>query len=124
MQENQPKINQNMEIKSSIFETLFDKAETFGKTTYEISKLKALETTTVVATSVVARISVILMISMFLLVFNIGVALFLGELFEKIYYGFFIVAGFYLIAGLILHFFLHKWIEKPLSNLIITQALQ
>ncbi|PKP39519.1 MAG: hypothetical protein CVT98_01465, partial [Bacteroidetes bacterium HGW-Bacteroidetes-15] len=67
-----------MEKKPSIFETLFDKAEIFGKTTYEISKLKALETTTVVATSVVARISVILMISMFLLVFNIGVALFLG----------------------------------------------
>lgn len=113
-----------MEIKPSIFEILFEKAETFGKTTYEISKLKALETTTVVATSVVARISVILMISMFLLVFNIGVALYLGELLEKVYYGFFIVAAFYLIAGIILHFFLHKWIEKPLSNLIITQALK
>lgn len=113
-----------MEIKPSIFETLFEKAETFGKTTYEISKLKALETTTVVATSVVARISVILMITMFLLVFNIGVALFLGEMLGEIYYGFFIVAAFYLIAGLILHFFLHKWIEKPLSNLIITQTLK
>ncbi len=113
-----------MDIKPGIFEILFDKAESFGKTTYEISKLKALDTTTVVATSVVSRISVILMLSMFLLVFNIGVALFLGEFLEKIYYGFFIVAGFYLIAGIILHFFLHKWIEKPLSNLIITQALK
>ena len=113
-----------MDIKPGIFEILFDKAESFGKTTYEISKLKALDTTTVVATSVVSRISVILMLSMFLLVFNIGVALFLGEFLEKIYYVFFIVAGFYLIAGIILHFFLHKWIEKPLSNLIITQALK
>jgi len=113
-----------MEAKSSTFETLFEKVENFGKTTYEISKLKALETTTIVATSVVSRISVILMFSMFLLVFNIGVALFLGEMLGEIYYGFFIVAAFYLIAGLILHFFLHKWIEKPLSNLIITQALK
>ncbi|MDO9038235.1 MAG: hypothetical protein Q7U59_07800 [Lutibacter sp.] len=113
-----------MEIQPSIFETLFDKTENFGKTTYEISKLKALETTTVVATSVVARISVILMISMFLLVFNIGVALYLGELLGKFYYGFFIVAAFYLIAGLILHFFLHKRIEITLSNLIISQALK
>ena len=113
-----------MEIKSSAFETLFEKAEAFGKTTYEISKLKALETTTVVATSLVSRISAILMFSMFLLVFNIGIALFLGELLGKIYYGFFIVAAFYLIGGIILYFFLHKWIEKPLSKLIITQALK
>ncbi|MGV8946698.1 MAG: hypothetical protein ACOH1N_09730 [Lutibacter sp.] len=113
-----------MEIKPSVFEMLFDKAETFGKTTYELSKLKALETTTVVATLLVSRISVILMFSMFLLVFNIGVALFLGEILGEIYYGFFIVAAFYLIGGIILYFFLHKWIEKPLSELIITQALK
>ncbi len=124
MQVNYSKNKKYMEKESSIFETLFDKTETFGKTTYELSKLKALETTTVVATSVVARISVILMISMFLLVFNIGVALFLGELLGKIYYGFFIVAAFYLVAGLISNIFLHKWIEKPLSNLIISQALK
>lgn len=113
-----------MEIKPNAFELLFEKAETFGRTTYEISKLKALETVTVVATTVVSRITVILMFSMFLLVFNIGVALFLGELIGKVYYGFFIVAAFYLIGGIILYFFLHKWIEKPLSELIITQALK
>ena len=113
-----------MVIQPQAFETLCEIAETFLEITYDISKLKGLVTTTVVATSVVARISVILMISMFLLVFNIGVALYLGELLGKIYYGFFIVAAFYLIAGLILHFFLHKWIEKPLSNLIISQALK
>jgi len=103
---------------------LFEKAETFGKTTYELSKLKALETTTVVASSIVARLSVVLMLSIFTLVFNIGVALYLGDLLGKSYYGFFIVAAFYLIAGIVLHFFLHKWIKKPLADLIISQALQ
>lgn len=113
-----------METSSNIFESLFDKAETFGKTTYELSKLKALETTTSVATSLVARLSVVLMISIFILVLNIGIALYLGALLGESYYGFFIVAAFYLIAGIVLHIFLHKWIKKPLSNLIITQALQ
>lgn len=113
-----------MESPASIFETLFEQVEEFGITTYELSKLKALETTTVVASSLVARLSVILMISMFVLVFNIGIALLLGELLGKSYYGFFIVAAFYLVAGIVLHFFLHKWIKKPLSDLIITQALQ
>jgi hypothetical protein len=113
-----------METTSDTFESLFEKAENFGKTTYELSKLKALETTTVVTTSLVARLIVILMITMFTLVFNIGIALFIGEILGKSYYGFFIIAGFYLLVGIVLHFFLLNWIKKPLSDLIITKALQ
>ena len=113
-----------METTARTIEALYERAEAYGKTTYELSKLKALETTTTVVTSLVSRLSVILMISMFALVFNIGIALLLGELLGKSYYGFFIVAAFYLVAGIVLHFFLHKWIRKPLSDLIITQALQ
>lgn len=113
-----------METTSGILGLLFEKVEEYGITTYELSKLKVLKTTTVVVTSLVSRLSVILMLSMFALVFNIGIALWLGELIGKMYFGFFIVAAFYLIAGIILHFFLHKWIKKPLSDLIISQALQ
>lgn len=113
-----------METTASFIESLFEKAEKYGKTSFELAKLKALETTTIVVTSLVSRLSVILMISMFALVLNIGIALWLGELLGKSYYGFFIVAAFYLVAGILLHFFLHKWIRKPLSDLIITQALQ
>lgn len=113
-----------METTSDTFESLFEKAENFGKTTYQLSKLKALETTTVVTTSLVSRLTVLLMFSMFTFVFNIGIALFLGELLGKSYFGFFIVAGFYLLVGIVLYFFLHNWIKKPLSDLIITKALQ
>ena len=113
-----------METPASLIESLFEKVEAYGMTTYELSKLKALETTTTIVTSLVSRLSVILMISIFALVLNIGIALYLGELLGKSYFGFFIVAGFYLVAGIVLHFFLHKWIKKPLSELIITQALQ
>ncbi|MES2619762.1 MAG: hypothetical protein V4615_02845 [Bacteroidota bacterium] len=107
-----------------LIETLYERAESYGKTTYELTKLKSLETTTVVVTSLVSRLSVIIMISLFALVLNIGIALWLGELLGKSYYGFFIVAGFYLLAGVVLHFFLLKWIKKPMSDLIIAQALQ
>ncbi|HLG33788.1 MAG TPA: hypothetical protein VI757_02825 [Bacteroidia bacterium] len=113
-----------METPASIIETLFEKAEAYTKTTYELSKLKSLKTSTRVATSLISRLSVIVMLSLFALVLNIGVALFLGELLGKYYYGFFIVAAFYLVAGIVFHFFLLKWIKKPLSDLMITQALQ
>ena len=113
-----------METTASVIETLFEKGEAYGKTSLELAKLKSLETTTHVVTSLISRMSVILMLLLFGLVLNIGIALMLGEFLGKSYYGFFIVAAFYLVAGLVLHFFLLKWIKKPVSELIIVQALK
>jgi hypothetical protein len=113
-----------METAANSIESLFEKAETYGKTTYELSKLKLLQTSTVVVSSLLARLSVIAMLSMFALISSIGVAIFLGELLGKSYYGFFIVAAFFLVAGIVLHFFLHKLIRRPVSEIIIKQALQ
>jgi hypothetical protein len=113
-----------METPADSIESLFERAETYGRTTYELSKLKLLETTNTVVTSLIARLSTILMVAMFSFVLSIAIALWLGDLLGKAYYGFFIVAGFYLLAGLVLHFFLHRWVKKPISELIIKQALQ
>jgi len=113
-----------METRADLFESLVDKAEDYGRTTYELSKLKTLETITVVVTSLVTRLIVFCTISLFMLVFSLGVALLLGDLLGKLYYGFFIVAAFYLLAAMIMKFFLHNWIKKPISELIIVKALQ
>ena len=113
-----------METPADSIESLFERAEAYGKTTYELSKLKLLETTNTVVTSLIARLSTILMIAMFSFVLSIAVALWLGDILDKAYYGFFIVAGFYLLAGIVLHFFLHRWVKTPISELIIKQALQ
>jgi membrane-bound ClpP family serine protease len=113
-----------METPSNSIESLFERVEAYGKTTIELTKLKTLETTTAVATSLASRLIVFLMIAFFVLVLSIGVALFLGDLLEKSYYGFFIVAAFYLILGLILHYNLSKWINKPIGNFFISQFLQ
>ncbi len=113
-----------METTADSIESLYERAEAYGKTTFELSKLKLLETSTVVATSLIARLSTMLMVAMFSFVLSIAVALWLGDILGKAYYGFLIVAGFYLIAGIVLHFFLHAWVKKPISELIIKQALQ
>lgn len=113
-----------METPAHGFETLFEKAELYGKTSLELTKLKSLETTTTVAAIVLSRLAVIIILTIFVLFVNIGVALLLGDLLGRYYYGFLIVSGFYLITGIVLHFFLYKWIKRPLSNFIITQVLQ
>jgi hypothetical protein len=41
-------------------EQLFDKVETYGKTTFELAKLKSLEVTTIVVTSLVSKLAVVI----------------------------------------------------------------
>jgi hypothetical protein len=113
-----------METPASLIESLLESAETYGKTSFELSKLKALEASTRITTFVVSRMTVIVLLLLFMMALSIGAALLLGERLGRTYYGFFIVAVFYLIAGLLTHFFLYKWIKKPVSNSIIKQVLQ
>jgi len=113
-----------METPSQAIEGLFEKIETYSTSTIEIAKLRSLETTTLVASTVVSRLAVIIVFILFVLFVNIGIAFYLGDLLGRYYIGFLIVSGFYLIAGIVLHFFLYRWIKKPLSDFIITQVLQ
>ena len=113
-----------METPVTLAETMFEKVEAYAKTTIELTKLKAVETSAKVVTSIVSRVSVVVIFSLFVLVLNIGIALLLGDLLGKTYYGFFIVAAFYLLAGILLHYYMHKWIKKPISEMIIKQVLE
>lgn len=112
-----------METPASLMENLSESVEAYSRTTFELAKLKALETTSFVAASLVFRLSVMLAVSLFALIFNIGIALWLGDLLGKSYYGFFIVAAFYLVAAAVLHFLLPTWIRKKIVDLIIKEAL-
>lgn len=104
--------------------SLFESTEQYAKTSIELSKLKAIEAGANIASVLLSRISVIIAIALFTIFVNIGIALMLGNMFGKTCYGFFIVALFYLVAGVVFHFFLYKWVKKPVSDLIVTQALQ
>ena len=94
------------ETRANSVESFLDRVDSYTRTTYELSKLRLLETTAVVVTALIPRLSVILMLAMFIFVVSMGFALYLGELLGKTYYGCFIVASLYLVAGLFIHFFL------------------
>lgn len=112
-----------MENNAPFFEPLFKRAEEYGKTSYELFKLKTVDKTVGIASTFVSRTIAVLFFSMFILIANIGVSLWLGDLLGKLYYGFFCVAGFYVIIGAVLYFFMHNWIKKCVSNSIISQIL-
>jgi len=53
-----------------------------------------------------------------------GLAFWLGEIMGNNSYGFFIVAAFYGLLGLVIHFFMHDWLKKVICNYIIKQVLK
>src|ERR1044071_1049495 len=92
-------------------ELLFEKAEDYGKTSIELLKLNAIDKTADVVSSLAVQMATFMVVALFTLVVNIGLALWIGDLLGKTYYGFFIVAGFYAIACALLYFFGQQWIK-------------
>jgi hypothetical protein len=108
-----------MEDKLTSIEPLIARLEEYGKTSFELVKLRALSKTAAVVSVFASRATVVLALSLFIVTINIGAALWLGDLLGKSYYGFFCVAGFYCIAVLILYFFLHDPIKRRINRLVI-----
>lgn len=112
-----------MEDKISFIEPLFERAEAYAKTSVELIKLKAVDKTAEAISTGVSRGIVAFVFSMFHILTSIGVAVWLGDLLGKLYYGFFCVAGFHLFLGVVLYFFMHTWLKKQVSDSIILQLL-
>jgi len=113
-----------MEEKTNMIESLLDKAVDYGKSSYELGKLKVIDKTTDVVSSVIPHFVVVYVIATTILLVNLGAALWLGAILGKVYYGFFVVAAFYVVLGIVIHFFMYNWIKKVFSNYIIKQVFK
>ncbi|MBK7171964.1 MAG: hypothetical protein IPH84_01740 [Bacteroidales bacterium] len=113
-----------MEEKEKLIESLLEKSIDYGKTSFELVKLKVLDKTSNVVSSFIPHSAVFFLVASFMLFLNLGLALWIGELLEKTYLGFFVVAGFYFIVGVIIHVFLHKWLKRTFRDYIIKQVLK
>jgi pheromone shutdown protein TraB len=109
-----------MEPQKNLIEPLMERVEAYGKTSLELLRLKTLAKTADVTSSLLSRSLFILLVSLFVFTLNIAVALWIGDLLGKNYYGFFIVAGFYALVSVIL-LIVHPSIKKSVSNTIIKQ---
>lgn len=108
-----------MEGNAKLIETLYERAVDYGVTSFELIKLKALDKTSDVASSFLPNIIIFWVAASFLLLLNFGLALWIGQMLGRVFLGFFIMAGFYGVVALVLHFFMHKWLKKHFQNYII-----
>lgn len=104
-------------------EPLFERVEDYAKTSYELYKLKTIDKSASIISSIVYGGIIITLFSIFFVIINIGIAIWLGDILGKMYYGFLSVGGFYGIIGGIIYLFMHKSIKKHISNLIISKLL-
>lgn len=113
-----------MEENGKLIESILESSAEFGKTTFELVKLNALDKTTDVVSSLFPSSIVFSLIVIFMFFLNLGLALWLGEILGKIFYGFFVVAAFYGILGIVMRLFMFKWLKKVAGNFFIKQVLK
>lgn len=113
-----------MEDKTKLLESLLDKTADYGKTSFDVYKLKALDKASSALSSFVPNSAVFILTSVFIIFISLGVAIYLGEILGRSFYGFFIVAAFYGLIVVIIKLFLQNSIRKLIKNYIIKQALK
>ena len=113
----------NNNVTTSI-EKLIERVEDYGKTTAELIKYKVVDKTSDIVSSLASKLIIFAVVALFAFIINIGLSIWIGEMLGKIYYGFFVVAGIYLLVILIIYASHEKLIKIPTKNSIISQMLK
>jgi len=106
------------------FEQLYNKAVLYTKTSLELAKLKAIDKTSDIISSLAVIISISMIVAMFTLFLNIGIALWIGEILNNMSLGFLIISGFYVIVAIIVYVLRKSLIKEPIDNLIVSKLLE
>lgn len=112
-----------MEDNAKLIENLLERTTEYGKTSYALVKLKALEKASEIVSVLVPFTIALLIIAAILLFLSLGLAFWLGEIWENENLGFFAVALLYAIIGTLLRFIFLQPVKHFVSNFIIRLAL-
>ena len=113
-----------MSNNASSIEVLLENVQDYVKTTLKLTKLNAIAQSSDVISSVISKIVISIAAAMFILLLSFGLAFLIGDLMGNVYWGFFIVAAFYLLLAVLIYSFKDQWIKVPVSNKIITKLLK
>ena len=117
VKEEEPQLKDNIE-------SLFERAGDYVETRIDLYKLKMVDKSSDILSSVISKTIVLLVFLMFVFIINIGIGFLLGEWLGKAWYGFFVLAGFYLIAGIIFNSMRTKWFKGPMADKMIQKFLK
>lgn len=102
---------------------LLTKVENFSKTSIELMKLKAINKVADSSANIINYFVVIFILSLICISLNMGLSLFLNQIYKNNYSGFFMVAGIDLLA-LILYYFFYPLLKSNFKNSIIEKLAE
>ena len=102
-------------------EDIVSKAGDLAETKIEIWKMKTADKVSVTLSSLISLFVVLSLAGIAVIVLSIGAAFWIGRLLDNTSYGFFIIGGFYALAGLLVYLFRKAIIKKPISGLIVNK---
>ena len=110
-----------MEKVFSKVEELADNAKEYINTRIESIKLNAAEKSSVIIANGVAKVVTAIFFLFFLGLASIALSFLVGEWIGRLWAGFLVVAGFYLLIGVIIWFARERLIRVPVMNALIHQ---
>ncbi len=113
-----------MEAHPNHLESLISQAGEYAETKAALFKMKIADKTSDTVSDAASSLVLLLFACSIILCISIGLALLIGEWLGKNYYGFFIIAGLYGIAGIIFYYNRNNLVKTPVSNFIITKILK
>lgn len=105
-------------------EQIVSKAGDLAETKVELWKLKVAGKISETVSSIISIMAIALFILIAITILSFGAALWIGGVMGNSSYGFFIVGGFYVLAGFLIYIFKREWIKNPISHLIINNLVK
>jgi len=113
-----------MDFKERKIETVYARIEDLVTQQQELIKLKVYSKSADVATFLVMKIIMFVVVGLFVLFLNIGLSMWLGEVLGKVYYGFFVLAGFYAFAAFFIKAILYRNVEYKINDFFLIKILK
>ena len=104
-------------------EAILQKAGEYLETRIELIRLQTVNKSSDLLSHILTQFILITLLILFFLMVNIGLALWVGDVLGKLYYGFFIVAGLDGVVGLIFFLLRKSWLKEPINNLMVRKLL-
>ena len=111
-----------MNTTQNIMIPLFEKVEAYGRTSFELIKLKSIAKTADVTSSLASQIIFGTSLLLFFGTLTMAIGFWLGEDFGTVYAGFLVLSGVYALVSVLLYF-MRKKIKEQVSQSMITQML-
>ena len=113
-----------LEEQKQVVEELFEKTDSYIKTNVNLLKLKTVDKTAILVSSLTANLTLFLLCFILLLLVSVGVSIWVGQNLNNMPLGFMIVAGFYVLLIVLYLLFGKKVMKKAVNDSVISKLIK